>query len=83
MAQDEINANFSVGGMPTESKVSYPLPPDPNAPHGDDGDAKDDLTSQMEMGVVESREVGHDGSPNCYGIDGPAAGGGIARNKKD
>ena len=84
MAQDEITAKFSVGGMPSESKVSYPLPPDPNAPHGDEGDAKDDLTSQMEMGVVESKEVGHDGSVACYGIDNTGrAGGGIKRNKQE
>lgn len=68
MAQDEITATFSVGGMPSESKVSYPLPPDPNAPHGDDGDAKDDLTGQMEIGVVESREVDHNGGPQNYGL---------------
>jgi hypothetical protein len=70
--------------MPSASRVDYPLPPDPNAPHGDEGDAKADLTGQMEVGVVESREVGHDGGAQCYGIDhtGPA-GGGVQRNIKD
>ena len=82
MAKSEITATFSVGGMPSESKVSYPLPPDPNAPHGNEGD--NDLANPMEMGVDEGKEVGHDGGVACYGIDntGPA-GGGIKRNKQE
>jgi hypothetical protein len=81
MAQNEITATFSVGGMPTESKVSYPLPPDPHAPHADDGD--NDLANPMEMGVDESKEVGHTGSIDQYGISGPSAGGGIKRNTQE
>ncbi len=76
MAQDEITANFSVGGVPSVSRVDSALPIDPNAPHGDEGDAKADLTGQMEVGVVESREVGHDGGAQCYGIDRTTPAGG-------
>ncbi len=80
MAQNEITATFSVGGMPSVSKVNYPLPPDPHSP-----DYRDVEGAQVaDIGLNESVEVGHDGGVNCYGIDHSGlAGGGIKRNQKD
>ena len=72
---------FSVGGMDSVSKVSYPLPPDPNDPKGSDND--DDSQSALEYGVDESKEVSHDGGPQSYGLTGPSAGGGNKKNTGD
>ena len=77
MAQDEITATFSVGGMPSVS-----TPPQPQRVAEDSSAVSDN--DQFDYGLNESKEVGHDGSVQCYGIDytGPA-GGGIKRNTKD
>lgn len=68
MAQDETTATFSVGGMPSVSKVDYPLPPDPHAPHGNDSD--NDMNTALTYGVDESKEVSHNGGVANYGLKG-------------
>ena len=46
--------------------AKYPLPTCPQDEKGDDGD--DDSQAAMEYGVVEGKEVGHDGSALDYGF---------------
>lgn len=74
-----LTANFSVGGMPSVSKVSYPLPPDPHAPPGIG--PQDD--SPADYGLNEGTEVGSDASiaSSEYGRNGVSPGGGNAENK--
>ena len=82
MAQNEITATFSVGGMPSESKVSYPLPPDPHAAPGYPEPASDEAANMADIGLNESVEVGCDCTIADYGFGG-SAGGGNKRNTKD
>jgi hypothetical protein len=37
----------------------------------------------MDFGLNEEAEVGHNGGVQCYGVDGPGAGGGVKRNKQE
>lgn len=69
---------FNVQGSNT-FRGDVPLPKDPHAPPGlgADGDF-----FQFDQGLNEGKEVGHDGNILSYGIEGPAAGGGLDKNTK-
>ncbi len=70
------NASFSAGGMPSVSKVDYPLPPDPNSPAGKaySGDGAE----ISDFGLKETVEVGFNGGVHAYGlVDGEAKQGNV------
>lgn len=54
------NAHFSVGGMPSVTKVDYPLPPDPHDPNGAyDGGNRDHLQNYgLKDGIGNSFDGG-------------------------
>ena len=79
--QTGSHASFSVGGMPSVSRVDYPLPKDPHAPPGYDPDGNQAETN--DYGINERVEVGHDGPAQDYGLSGPSAGGGDRSNKME
>lgn len=60
------HATFSVGGMPSVSKVDYPLPRDPNAPPGYSEDSNQ--AEVNDYGLNESKEVGFNGGIHSYGL---------------
>lgn len=59
-------ASTGAGADTPATSPGYPLPPDPHAPHGADGD--NDQEGIQEYGVEESRDVGHTSSVHQYGL---------------
>lgn len=61
------NASFSAGGMPSVTKVDYPLPQDVNSPEGKD--YSDNGGAEVsDQGLNESVEVGFNGGIHAYGL---------------
>lgn len=87
------NASFSVGGMPSVTKVDYPLPPDPNSPSGKDYVQGQNGEEISDFGLNETVEVGFNGGVHAYGLvggevkqesmDDSIAGQGFAKGKAD
>lgn len=63
------DANFSCGGMPTCTKVDYPLPTDPHSPEGKDYHAQGQNGEEIsDFGLNEKVEVGFNGGVHAYGL---------------
>ena len=60
---------------------SFPSIPDPyqSAPDADSSGSGEEIS---DFGLNETVEVGHNQSIANYGVEGPAAGGGLSRNTK-
>lgn len=58
----------------------YALPKDPHQPPGYDPDSNQ--ADRQDYGLNESVEVAQQGNQLQYGVEGPAAGGGISKNTK-
>lgn len=64
---DVDRPNFVTAGGTRITPVDYPLPPDPNAPHGVDGET-------LQNYGVKSGDVGFNGGINNYGLVSGEAG---------
>jgi len=61
------NAHFSAGGMPSVTKVDYPLPRDVNSPEGKDY-SQNNGAEISDFGLNEGTEVGFNGGVHAYGL---------------